>query len=165
MKGSEILLGQRIRIYHDRDGASRHMYAVAFMDHKFEDGQYEALLMDHQPLDPQGFCAWGQRREAYQQGKRMRCWELPTQCQIVLLKTLIKGDLLKWFLDRIENLRFGAGVLFDPALPFTPPPWFLTDEMLRAHKDAEITVRGVLALPTCLPLSAETAFSRGEGAK
>jgi hypothetical protein len=30
MKGGVVLLGQRIRVYHDRDRASRHRYAVVF---------------------------------------------------------------------------------------------------------------------------------------
>jgi hypothetical protein len=49
MKGSVVLLGQRIRVYHDRDRASRHTYAVVFMDRRFDRGQYEALLMNHRP--------------------------------------------------------------------------------------------------------------------
>jgi hypothetical protein len=52
MKGSEVLLGQRVHVYQERDKASRHRHAVVFMDRRFDRGQYEALLMDHIPLDP-----------------------------------------------------------------------------------------------------------------
>lgn len=159
MKGSEVLLGQRIRVYLERDRASRHRYSVVFMDRRFDRGQYEALLMDHRPLDlPQGFCAWGQRREHYQSGKRMRYRELPTQCRLVLLKMLMKDERVRqWFLDHAENLRpeeIGEYLFFGHPLSFDLPVWlkspdlhlFLDSEMVRAMKDAKVIVCDVLAL-------------------
>jgi hypothetical protein len=159
MKGSEVLLGQRVRVYHDRDMASRHRYAVVFMDRRFDRGQYEALLMDHRPLDPrEGFCVWGQRREHYQRGKRMRCGELPKQCRLVLLKTLMKDESVRhWFLDRAQNLRsdeIAEHLFFGHPLSFERPLWLkspdlyllLDSGMLKALKEAEILVCGVLAL-------------------
>src|ERR1700691_1213880 len=72
---------------------------LVFMDRRFDRGQYEALLMDHRPLDPrEGFCVWGQRREHYQRGKRMRYGELPKQCRLVILKALMKDESVRhWF--------------------------------------------------------------------
>jgi len=159
MKGSEVLLGQRVRVYHDRDGASRHRYAVVFMDRRFDRRHHEALLMDHRPLDPrEGFCVWGQRRDHYQRGKRMRFLNLPKQCRLVLLKTLMNDESVRhWFLDRAENLRsveIAQHLLFGHPLSFDPPLWlkspdlylFLDYEMLKALNDGKIVVCGVLAL-------------------
>jgi hypothetical protein len=159
MKGSEVLLGQRIRVYQDRDKASRHTYAVVFMDRRLDRGQYEALLMDDRPLDPVGgFCVWGQRRDHYQRGKRMRYGALPKQCRLVILKMLMKDESVRhWFLDHAKNLRsdeIGKHLVLGRPLSFDPPLWlkssdlylFLDSGMLKALKDPEIVVCGVLAL-------------------
>jgi hypothetical protein len=83
---------------------------------------------------------------------------LPKQCKIVLLHMLMKDESVRqWFLDHAENLRSGEiaeHLLFDHPLSFDPPLWmkppdlhlFLDSGMLKALKNAEIVVCGVLAL-------------------
>lgn len=163
VKGSEMVFGKPIRVYHQQNRAFRHEYAVVFMGRKFDDdGQYEALLMDHRPLDPrEGFCVWGQRREAYQHGKRIRFLQLPRQCRVVVLKMLMKDEQM-WhgFLDQAENLKLDDAtwehLLFDSPLPLDLPPLLKSaDDLLlvsksggfKALKDAHVVVHGVLAPP------------------
>jgi hypothetical protein len=129
------------------------------MDRRFDRGQYEALLMDHRPLDPrEGFCVWGQRREHYQRGKRMRYGELAKQCRLVILKALMKDESVRhWFLYRADNLRpdeiakhlfIGSPLSFDPPLWLTRSDLYLFSDsgILKALTNAEIVVGGVLAL-------------------
>jgi hypothetical protein len=127
VKGSEMVLGKPIRVYHQQNRVCRHEYAVVFMGRRFENGQYEALLMDRKPLDPrEGFCAWGQRREHYQRGKRIRFWYLPRECRLVVFKMLMDEHLPHGFVELADSLKLdeiAEHLLFGSPLSFEPPLW------------------------------------------